>query len=186
MYLESDPFSLYPRCYPRLSYHHLPWKYCNGLLLGFLLLAPAPITSSTEKPQQSFLNSKSYHVTPQLKTLQWFPYHSKEKSKGITIAWVTLHVPACYLFNLISYYSPFAHSASARLASCCVLKITGMPLPGGFCMCYSQSLQHPSSQYLLSSFPLFKSDIIRKVLYDHPVWKHTWSLFKPLTLLYFS
>lgn len=40
MYLESDPFSLYPRYHPGLSYHHLPSKYCNSLLLGVLLLAP--------------------------------------------------------------------------------------------------------------------------------------------------
>lgn len=32
------------------------------------------------------LNSKSYHVTPQLKSPQWLPYHSKEKSKCITMA----------------------------------------------------------------------------------------------------
>lgn len=84
-----------------------------------------PITSSTEKPEQSFLNSKSCHVIPQLKTLQWFLYHSREKSKGLTIAEVTIHGPACYLFNLMSCCSPLTHSASARLASCYILKVPG-------------------------------------------------------------
>ena len=125
--LESDPVSLHPQCPLGLSYPHLPSKYFNGLQPGLLLLAA--LSSHLQRSQSDLFKIVSYIMSPLSSIiLQWFPYHAKEKAKDLTIAEVTLHIPACHLFSLIPYLSPLTHSASARLASCCIPKTSGMPV----------------------------------------------------------
>lgn len=128
------PLQLLPVCFKS------PSPYCNGLLTG-LPSPPHKRIQDILNRISSFLKYILGHIIPLLETLQSYLYQSKSQSPQIT--YKALHDMTFYFSSdVISYYSPFTHSAHTTVASS---STESMLLPQGLCTCYFICLEHSSS-----------------------------------------